>query len=492
MIGTLKAIKKISIKSRSTCCSPFRFIFLIFLFISNGNGFSEEFVTFANGNSPFKIDMPSLHSNEITKINNIDALSGDKLHNVVSFEELAEALDKATGGEVIVVRVNLRNRRFHYKQKHRYSSPVLIIGMLENNKAPYLDNITWEHLHNVTISHFKISNLRASSRHSYSWQIRRSNNVRLSNLHFTSSSNNLKALKSNNINTILNNHSGLLIKESEDILIDRTLFTDLFHAVEFSELNSFYAVANKAVRIASDMFSGGGVRDALFDSNLSHTRTPVFYKRYGKTRYVHSDMIQLHTTKMRRGNKNITIRNNVSLVGGTPLTNRSLAGWQCFFTRDERGDSVRYGNKLYSNIKIINNICASNQHHGVTLSRGVNNVVAGNFILLVDEGKTLREATGSIKVFDNKNCKILGNVSYVFDLKNLSGCEVTNNIYDYKPDYGKTLLKIKGGINGAKKRTVIGQGSTSNDLSRYYIKKDLLTKPLQFLDYSALTLVPNF
>ena len=131
--------------------------------------------------------------------------------------------------------------------------------------------------------------------------------------------NNLVALKNNNINAILNSQSGLLIKEGEGILIDRTLFSDLFHAVEFSDLTSFYAVANKAVRVASDMFSGGGLINGLFDSNLSHTRTPVFYKKYAKTRYIHSDMIQLYTTNMKQSNKNITIRNNVSFSGGYAL-----------------------------------------------------------------------------------------------------------------------------------------------------------------------------
>ncbi len=465
---------------------------LLFLFITNGNGYSEEFVTFPDSSSQFKIDMPSLNSKEILKVNHSELLSKSTVHNVSTFEQLSAALDNATGGEVIVVRRNLRNKRFHYKQKHRFNTPVLILGMLENNEAPYLDHITWEHLHNVTISHFKINNRNAKSRNVYSWQIRRSNNVRLTNLHFMGNNNNLVALKNNNINAILNSQSGLLIKEGEGILIDRTLFSDLFHAVEFSDLTSFYAVTNKAVRVASDMFSGGGLINGLFDSNLSHTRTPVFYKKYAKTRYIHSDMIQLYTTNMKQSNKNITIRNNVSLVGDTPLRNRSLSGWQCFFTRDERGDSVRHRNMPYSNTSIINNICASNQHHGVTLARGANSVVAGNFVLLVDEGKTSREATGSIKVFDNHNCKILGNVTHVFELRNLSGCEVKNNIHDYKPDYRKTVLKIKGGIKGAQKRAVIGRNTPSHDLSRFYRTNDLLGKPLQFLDYSALTLVPSF
>jgi hypothetical protein len=365
--------------------------------------------------------------------------------------------------------------------------------MLENNKAPFLDNITWENLHNITISHFKINNLRAKSQNNYSWQIRNSNNVRLSNLHFSGKNNNLIALKNNDIGGIMSSQSGLLIKQSNNIIIDRTLFSDLFHAVEFNELNSFYAIANKSVRIASDMFSGGGVNNALFDSNLMHTRTPVFYKqRWSKRKYIHSDMIQLYTTNMKRSNTNVTIRNNVSLVGDTPLANRNLPGWQCFFTRDERGDSFRFRALPYSNIKIINNFCASNQHHGVTLSRGNDNVVAGNFILLVDKGKTSREATGSIKVFDNKNCKILGNVANEFEFKNTSNCQNINNINSYKPDYDKTIIALSQAIESAKKREAIEPASSSNDLDRFYENTGLQANPLQYLDYSKLTLVPFF
>ena len=409
-------------------------ILLIVLFFTNSHGYAEEFVSFAKGNakdnSQFQIDMPSLSSSKLDKINAAEIINNNIVLNVFNFKQLTEVLDNATGGEIIVVRSNLRNKRYHYKQKRRFNAPVLILGMLGQNQAPFFENITWENLHNVTISHFKVSNLWDTARNNYSWQIRHSNSVRLSNLHFSDKNNNLIALKRGKLDTILASQSGLLIKRSNNIIIDRTLFTDLFHAVEFNEMNSFYAIANKAIRVASDMFSGGGINNALFDSNLMHTRTPVFYKqRFRKIKYVHSDMIQLYTTKQKRSNTNVTIRNNISLVGDTPLTNPNLTGWQCFFTRDEKGDSFfRFRSLPYANIKIINNFCASNQHHGITLSRGIDNVVAGNFVLLVDQGKNSRQASGSIKVFDNRNCQILGNVANEFEFKNMSNCQNMNNI----------------------------------------------------------------
>ena len=469
-------------------------ILLIFLFITNSHCYAEEFVSFAKDNSQFQIEMPSLSSSKLIKINPAEIIDNNIVFNVFNFKQLSEVLDNATGGEIIVVRSNLRDKSYHYKQKHRFDEPVLIFGMLGENQAPFFENITWENLHNVTISHFKINNLWDTARNNYSWQIRNSNNVRLSNLHFGDKNNNLIALKRGHIDTILASQSGLFIKQSNNIIIDRTLFTDLFHAVEFNELNSFYAIANKSVRIASDMFSGGGINNALFDSNLMHTRTPVFYKqRWRKRKYVHSDMIQLYTTKQKRSNTNITIRNNVSLVGDTPLTNRNLSGWQCFFTRDERGDSFFGIRSLpYSNIKIINKFCASNQHHGLTLSRGSDNVVAGNFILLVDKGKNSREATGSIKVFDNRNCKILGNVANEFEFKNMSNCQNINNINSYKPDYDKTIITMRQAIESATKREAIEPASSSNDLSRFYENSGLQANPLQYLDYSMLTLVPFF
>ncbi len=465
---------------------------LLFLFLITDYGHAEEFVSYSQNNSQFKISMPDMFPENLNKINNNEVLNNNTIQNVSSFEELSAALDKAKGGEIIVVRRNLRGKRFHYRQKHPFKKTVLVLGMLENNKAPYLDNITWENLHNVTLSHFKINNRKAESRYTYSWQLRNSGNIRLTNLHFMGNYNNLTALKSNNIGAILHNPSGLLIKNSTDILIDRTLFTDLFHCVEFTGIDSFYAVANKSVRISSDMFSGGGLTNSLFDSNLSLERIPVYYKRWNKMNYVHSDMIQLYTTKTGISNSNITIRNNISLPGNVPLTHPQLAGWQCFFTRDERGDSPRYRSLPYTNINIINNICALNQHHGVTMARGHNSVVAGNLILLLDKGKTKREATGAIKVFQNSNCRILGNVAKVFDLRGLSNCKVVNNIYDYKPNFQKTLSEIKQGISSAGKRDIIPPLGTTIDLSRYYGKKDLVNNPLQFLDYSSFTFVPSF
>ena len=470
-------------------------ILLLFLLLTNSNCYAEEFVSFAKDNSQFQIEMPSLSSSKLIKINPAEIIDNNIVLNVFNFKQLSEVLDNATGGEIIVVRSNLRDKRYHYKQKHRFDETVLILGLLGENQAPFFENVTWENLHNVTISHFKVSNLWDTARNNYSWQIRNSNNVRLSNLHFSDKNNNLIALKRGKLDTILASQSGLLIKQSNNILIDRTLFTDLFHAVEFNQMNSFYAIANKAVRVASDMFSGGGINNSLFDSNLMHTRTPVFYKqRFRKTQYVHSDMIQLYTTKQKRSNTNITIRNNISLVGDTPLTNPNLTGWQCFFTRDEKGDSFlgRFRSKPYANIKIINNFCASNQHHGVTLSRGIDNVVAGNFVLLVDQGKNSRQATGSIKVFDNRNCKILGNVSNEFEFKNMSNCQITNNINGFKPDYNNIIITMKQAIDSAIQRESIEPASSSNDLSRFYANTGLQANPLQYLDYSKLTLVPFF
>ena len=470
-------------------------ILLLFLLLTNSHCYAEEFVSFAKNNSQFQIEMPNLSSNKLVKINAAEIINNNIVFNVFNFKQLTEALDNATGGEVIVVRSNLREKRYHYKQKQHFDEPVLILGMVGENQAPFFDNITWENLHNITISHFKINNLWNTARNNYSWQIRNSNNVRLSNLHFSDKNNNLIALKRGQLNNIMASQSGLLIKQSNSILIDRTLFTDLFHGVEFNEMNAFYAIANKAVRVASDMFSGGGISNSLFDSNLMHTRTPVFYKeRFKKVQYIHSDMIQLYTTKQKRSNANITIRNNVSLVGDTPLTNPNLTGWQCFFTRDEKGDSFlgRFKSLPYANVKIINNFCASNQHHGVTLSRGINNVVAGNFVLLVDQGKNSRQATGSIKVFDNKNCRILGNVSNEFEFKNMSNCQITNNINGFKPNYNNIVFTMKQAIDSAIQREFIESVSSSNDLRRYYENAGLQSNPLQYFDYAKLTLVPYF
>jgi len=119
-------------------------------------------------------------------------------------------------------------------------------------------------------------------------------------------------------------------------------------------------------------------------------------------------------------------------------------------------------------------------------------VVAGNFVLLVDQGKNKRQATGSIKVFENKNCKVLGNVSNEFEFKNMSNCHITNNINSFKPDYNNTIITMKQAIDSATRREVIEVASSSNDLSRFYENTGLQDNPLQYLDYSKLTLVPYF
>jgi len=131
-------------------------IFLFSLFFTHNLSYAEEFVSFANGSAEFQIKMPNF---SLSKVNHAEIINNSIVFNVFNFKQLSEALDKAIGGEVIVVRSNLREKRYHYKQKHRYDEPVTILGLLGQDKAPYLENITWENLHNVTLSHFKVSNL---------------------------------------------------------------------------------------------------------------------------------------------------------------------------------------------------------------------------------------------------------------------------------------------------------------------------------------------
>ena len=60
------------------------------------------------------------------------------------------------------------------------------------------------------------------------------------------------------------------------------------------------------------------------------------------------------------------------------------------------------------------------------------------------------------------------------------------------PDYDKIIMTMKQAIDSAIQREVIEVASSSNDLSRFYESTDLQANPLQYLDYSKLTLVPFF
>jgi len=51
---------------------------------------------------------------------------------------------------------------------------------------------------------------------------------------------------------------------------------------------------------------------------------------------------------------------------------------------------------------------------------------------------------------------------------------------------------MKQAIDSATKRETIEPASSSNDLSRFYTNTGLQENPLQYLDYSKLTLVPVF
>ena len=51
---------------------------------------------------------------------------------------------------------------------------------------------------------------------------------------------------------------------------------------------------------------------------------------------------------------------------------------------------------------------------------------------------------------------------------------------------------MREAIQVSPKRQIIEQPSNSNDLSRFYNNTGLQANPLQYFDYSKLTLVPLF
>jgi len=422
-------------------------------------------------NSNFSIKL----SNKIyTKINLNQILSKPSKVNVYSLAELKKALDTLSskkGEHVIILRKNIANKKFHYKQHNHRASRIYIIGLLADNSPAYFFNsVVWENIRNITFTHIKLNKANAK-KDQYIWQIRNSRNIRLTNVMFYGANKGIAGTPYN--------PRGLRVSNSTNVLIDRSLFQDLFHAVEFTYLKNFFAVANKGNRITSDMFSGGGTQNALFDSNLSFTKLP--------TEGVHSDMIQLYTKKMKVANHNITIRNNVSIPGNSPIRDSRLRGWQCFFTRDE--------NKTFyfSNIRIHNNICVSNQHHGITLSRGYNNIIANNLILEI--GKHNNPAiTAGIRVNDNSNTKVLGNLSKsLFTRSNKNthkqGNRVLTNL-QLGYDYVKNIIKQKR--TTAPSRRLIEQTSNADvlqEIQRHSNKH--LTAPIDSLDFNQLGVVPS-
>ncbi len=371
---------------------------------------------------------------EVERVVIADVLALSSRHKIIKVknaEELTVALNRARGGEVIVLTNNIDN--FRYYRKHQraivskknsiatklgkalipelkeYSKRVYLIGRLDNGQAPFISHASFSHIKNLLISHIKTSafSLKGSK---HAWQILNSEEVRLSNILFNgptrpSATNNYQDVSRTKVN-------GLLVSESRNIVIDRCMFQYLFHAVQFRSVDGFLALSNKADHISSDMFSGGGLIHAVFDSNLSLTKYP-----FGK---IHSDMIQLSTKfvankqkfKVASVNRDISIRNNVSLQGSSPVWHRGFMGWQCFFTRDEVGDKNPNDKRNFSNIKIYNNICVSTQHHGITLSRGHNNTISNNLILKLDlRNQGSQKITASITAYQNSKLVLMRNIS---------------------------------------------------------------------------------
>jgi parallel beta-helix repeat protein len=227
------------------------------------------------------------------------------------------------------------------------------------------------------------------------------------------------------------------------------------------------------------MFSGGGTQNALFDSNLSFTKLP--------SGNIHSDMIQLYTTKMKTANHNITIRNNVSIPGNSPIRDSRLKGWQCFFTRDE--SKATY----FSNIRIHNNICVSNQHHGITLSRGVNNIVANNIILEIGKTENPR-VTAGIRVNGNSNTQVIDNISKFYSARRNTntrsqGNYIINN-FQLGYDYVKNIIRQKR--MSAPSRYLIEQTNNAAVLHEIKIHSNKrLILPIDRLDFNKLGVVPS-
>lgn len=162
---------------------------------------------------------------------------------------------------------------------------------------------------------------------------------------------------------------GLTVRNSDDIAVGDSLFTNLARAATFDASNEIVFDGNEVTQIRSDGVNFSEVSDVQITNSHLHD----FTARTSATD--HRDMIQFWTRGTEAPSEDIVIRGNILDSGAGEAT-------QSIFMRNELVDSYGAGEEFYyQNVTIEQNVIHNGHLHGITVGAADGLSIVNNILL---------------------------------------------------------------------------------------------------------------
>ncbi|MCO4782031.1 MAG: right-handed parallel beta-helix repeat-containing protein [Candidatus Cloacimonetes bacterium] len=242
-----------------------------------------------------------------------------------------------------------------------------------------------------------------------------------------------------------NDHNGVTIRDSKFIVFEKNDLSHLYTAAIFQNVSNVQILQNYFHDIRNDGINIAGASKAIlieknkFEDFFPHT---VSVGRDSSTdKRDHADHIQIHSVKANERAEDITIKDNVSLMGQHGKATQSI-----FIQASADGSGI--DNR---NIKIIGNHVSNGHHHGISVFDALDVVIESN---TVEQSTNMNDCkdlnSPGIHIRRVENATILDNTSTKYTLDQKSYLPQDNTV----KKCGETKTETKSDSSKIDKKPV--------------------------------------
>lgn len=308
--------------------------------------------------------------------------------------QMESLMEFAQGGETVVLGNALQGQSLHLnlqtkeKKMREFQTPITIEGY----PGLVLDDFHLFNVKGVTIKNLVLKKEKLGSPNAYGvredrlMKLGNVENITVENVQMHGKPLDIDGfIKTGDVKGILDTHKGLFVQNGKNINITGCSFDNLYHGIEFEQVQNTTISKNTADIIVSDFITGGGMQDSEISNNTLGLRLPVILdakEKDGKLIKVHSDFAQLYTAGHGKDNKNMQNK-NVKIIGNreqnpaehevykkllqSKKATDKMIGVQGIFVGDEE-------NAKNENITIEGNILYANQYNAITTTQANANI----------------------------------------------------------------------------------------------------------------------
>ncbi len=326
--------------------------------------------------------------------------SGQNVIFVHTAEDLAAALEQATGGEIIALApgdygsLDLNDARAPYVH---YADTVTITSADPENPASF-SNVSLRGVENLQFDTvvFDYAFEPGDPNHLKPFSIEDSSNIAIRNSVFDGDVAHGNGPAEDGYGTAI----GLFVTNSDGVTVDNNEFFEFHRGAVFDYSENLKVLNNDVHAMSSDGFNFAAVSDVLIEGNTLHD----FAKPPESD--AHKDMIQFWTSGTSQPSTDIIIRGNFLYIGeGDPT--------QSIFMRNGLVDMGLAGEEMfYRDVLIEHNVIYNAHTHGITVGETDGLIIRNNTIL--EHKETDDEVLVSVPTInvsaDAKNVHVTDNI----------------------------------------------------------------------------------